>query len=69
MNNSNLVAVALCAGNGVIDKLELETSITISDREFLAAYQAKLAAKPTRRDEDMRFMEIITRWALHLHKF
>ena len=68
MLNTNAVAVAFVAGNGVIDKLELELTIPISDRTFLAAYQVKLAAGVTRKDEDARAIEIFRVWAIHRHK-
>ncbi|HUV12029.1 MAG TPA: hypothetical protein VMY18_00230, partial [Acidobacteriota bacterium] len=62
MLDTNAVAVALVAGNGVVDKLELETGLPKSDTTFLGVYQAKLAAGPTRKDEDMHFIKILTRW-------
>ena len=68
MLNTNAVAVALVAGNGVIDKLELETSIPVSDRTFLGVYQTKLAAGLTRKDEDARVIEIFRVWAIQRHK-
>jgi len=68
MLNTNDVAGALVAENGPIDKLELETGIAKSDRTWLGVYQAKLAAGPTRKDEDMRFLKLFMRWALHIHK-
>lgn len=68
MLNTNAVAVALVAVDGPIDKLELETIIPASDRAWLAVYQAKLAAGPTRKDEDMRFARLLERWAVHMHK-
>ena len=69
MLNTNAVAVAFVAGNGVIDKLELETSISISDRTFLGVYQTKLGAGLTRKDEDARAIEIFRVWAIHQHKY
>lgn len=68
MLNTNAVATVMVAADGFIDKLELETSIPKGDRDFLAAYQAKLAAGPTRKDEDDLFFTIARRWAIHLHK-
>lgn len=68
MLNTNAVAVALVAEDGVIDKLELETKIPQGDRGFLTLYQAKLAAGPTRIDEDLLFLKIFTEWAQHRHK-
>jgi len=68
MENTNAVAVALVAADGVIDKLELETSIPKSDRTYLGAYQTKLAAGLTRKDEDARVIEIFRVWAIHRHK-
>lgn len=67
MLNTNAVAVVMVEAAKLIDKLELETIIPQGDRVFLAEYQAKLAAGPTRKDEDMRFMEIFRQWALFLH--
>ncbi len=68
MKNDNAVAVALVAGDGVIDKLELETGIPLGDRTFLASYQAKLGAAPTRIDEDMLLISIFKNWALNIQK-
>ena len=68
MKNTNAVAVALVVGDGVIDKLELETSIPVSDRTFMGVYQTKLSAGITRKDEDARFIEIFRVWAIHRHK-
>jgi hypothetical protein len=68
MLDSNAVAGALVSANSVIDKLELETGIAKSERDFLADYQSKLGAGPTRKDEDMHFLRIFKRWALHIHK-
>ena len=68
MLNSNAVAVALVVGDGVIDKLELETIIPKSERIWLGVYQAKLAAGPTRKDEDDRVLGIFRTWAIHRHK-
>jgi len=68
MLNTNAVAVVMVEAAKLIDKLELETSITVSDRAFLAVYQTKLAAGPTRKDEDQRFFKIFETWGIHLHK-
>jgi hypothetical protein len=51
------------------DKLELETTIPKGDRTFLANYQAKLAAGPTRKDEDELFFKIFREWGMFRHKF
>ncbi len=68
MKNTNAVAVALCAGNGVIDKLELETSIPLGDRTWLGVYQAKLGSEFTRVDEDQNLIRILQMFVTHLHK-
>jgi len=68
MTFTNAVAVALVAGNGVIDKLELETIVPITHRTFLATYQAKLAAKSTTKSEDRRFLAILQVWMIQRHK-
>lgn len=68
MTYTNAVAVALIAGDGVIDKLELETSIPKSDRTFLGTYQTKLGSKSTRKDEDRRFLHILEVWMIQRHK-
>jgi len=68
MLNTNAVAVALCAADGVIDKLELETSIPVSERTWLGTYQTKLGSAPTRKDEDMHLVKILQIWALNRHK-
>ena len=68
MTYDNAVSVALIAADGVIDKLELETSIPVSDREFLAAYQAKLASTSSRKDEDKRFLNIFKVWMIQRHR-
>ncbi len=69
MKNDNAVAVALVAGDGVIDKLELETSIPLGDRTWLGVYQTKLGAGFTRIDEDQNLVRIFEMWVTHLHKF
>ncbi len=68
MLNSNAVAVVMVEGDKLIDKLILETGIPQGDRTFLGVYKAKLAAGPTRKDEDMLFIDIFKRWSLHIHK-
>ena len=68
MLNTNAVATVLVAADGVIDKLELETSIPKGDRTFLGVYQTKLAAGPTSKDEDKHFLKILTEWAIFRHK-
>jgi len=65
---TNAVCVALIAGNGVIDKLELETNIPVTHRTFLATYQAKLAAKSTTKSEDRRFLHVLEVWMIQRHK-
>lgn len=68
MTYTNAVAVALIAGNGVIDKLELETIIPGTQRTFLATYQTKLGSKSTTKSEDRRFLFIIGQWMIQRHK-
>ena len=68
LKDTNAVAIARVAGNGVIDKLELETSLPLSDRTWLGVYQAKLAAGFTRVDEDQNLLRILLMWVTHLHK-
>jgi len=68
MTYTNAVAVAFVAGDGVIDKLELETSIPKSDRDFLAAYQTKLGSASTKKDEDRRAINIFLTWAIMRHR-
>jgi len=68
MTYTNAVAVALIAGNGVIDKLELETIIPVTHRTFLATYQAKLASKSTTKSEDRRFLNVLQVWMIQRHK-
>lgn len=61
MRNTDAVAAALVAANGVVDKLELATDmVSYSDRLFLAAYQTKLASGFTKKWEDLRFLQIFT---------
>lgn len=69
MTHTNAVAGAFVAADGVIDKLELETSIPKSSRDTLAAYQAKLAGGvSTRKDEDRKMLNILSTWMLMRHK-
>ncbi|MCU0521335.1 MAG: hypothetical protein MUF84_11665 [Anaerolineae bacterium] len=69
MNYDNQVAEVMLETAKLIDKLELETGIPKSDRDFLAAYQAKLVAdKSTSKDEDGRFCRIFTNWMMNIHK-
>lgn len=68
MKNTNAVAIVMVEGNKLLDKLILETSISVSERTWLGVYKTKLGSAFTRKDEDMRFIEIFSRWALHLHK-
>ena len=68
MTYTNAVCVALIAGNGVIDKLELETNIPVTHRTFLGTYQAKLASKSTNKSEDRRFLHILEVWMVQRHK-
>lgn len=63
MDNSNAVAGALVAANGVIDKLELATGdVPASDITWLAGYQTKLASGNTRPWEDLKFLGILLHW-------
>lgn len=69
MTHTNAVAVALVAADGVIDKLELETSIPQTQRTKLAAYQAKLAGgKSTTKSEDKVFLNILQQFVILRHK-
>lgn len=68
MTYTNAVAVALVTTNMTLDKLILETSIPKSDRDFLSAYKTKLTSASTRKDEDSRFLDIFTTWAIHRHR-
>jgi len=68
MHKDNAVAVVLIAADGVIDKLELDTQICISDRNFLAMYQTGLATKNSRPAHDLRFADILKRWMQHIQK-
>jgi len=68
MTYTNACAVVLCATNGLIDKMELETIIPATHRAFLAAYQAKLAAKSTTKSEDRRFLNVLQVWMIQRHK-
>jgi len=56
-------------GGGIITLLIAETMLPISDRSFLTAYKAKLAATHnTRKEEDERFISILRNWVINLHK-
>ena len=69
MTHDNAVAVAIVAADSLIDKLELETSIPKSDRDFLAAYQAKVSGgTSSSKDEDRRMIKIFEVWALQRHR-
>jgi len=69
MNYDNAVAEVMLESDKLIDKLELETSIPKSDRDFLAAYQAKLVAnKSTNKSEDARFCDIFKTWMIQRHR-
>lgn len=69
MNYDDALAVVMIASNGFIDKLELKTSLQKSDRDFLAAYQAKLAAnKSTAPREDARVFDLAKQWAVMRHR-
>lgn len=68
MTYTNAVAAAFIAENGVIDKLEDETSIPKSDRDFLAALQTKLGSTSSRPSEDERLCKILTDWMLRRHR-
>jgi hypothetical protein len=63
LKNTDAVAVVLVAANGVIDKMELSTGVFgITEKAFLAAYQARLAVKRTNQSEDHRFKEMLDRY-------
>lgn len=63
MVNTNAVAVALCASNGVIDKLELETGVFgAEDLKFLAKYQTKLSSARTSASDDQYFGSLFLKW-------
>lgn len=68
MTFTNAVCEAFCAVDGVIDKLELELGIPVSDREFLAMYQTQLATKSTRKDLDKHFLNILNVWMIQRHR-
>ena len=69
MNYDNAVAVVMAEANKFIDKLELETSIPLSDREFLAVWQAKiLASASTKKTEDIRLAKIFETWLIRRHR-
>jgi hypothetical protein len=67
MDNSNAVAGAMVAVNGVIDKLELDTEVlSAEDKRFLAEYQTTLAAGDTKRRDDNRMIHIFKKyWSYH----
>jgi len=69
MNFDNAVAEVMLEANKLIDKLELETSIPKSDRDFLAAYQARLVANvSTKKFDDGRFCDIFKTWMIQRHR-
>ena len=68
MMYTHAIAVVLVAGNGLIDKMELETSIPKSDRNWLAQYQLDLASKNTRVEHDLYLLEILRQWMQHRHR-
>jgi hypothetical protein len=69
MNYDNAVAEVMLEANKLIDKLELETSIPKSDRDFLAAYQARLVANiSTKPSDDARFCDIFKTWMIKRHR-
>ena len=68
MTYTNAVAVVMVEANKLIDKLELETSIPKSDRNFLAAYQTKLTSASTRKDEDLHFLDVFSVWMIQRHR-
>ena len=68
MKTADAVLVALIAGDGVIDKLELALAIPKSDRDFLAAYQTKAGAGNTRIDEDVHVADIYKRYVQFIQK-
>lgn len=69
MDYTNAVAEVIVEADKLIDKLELETGIPKSDRDFLAAYQTKLDSANTSRAEDIRFIQIFENWVMNIHKF
>ena len=76
MHCDNAIAAVLIAEDGLIDKLELDERICISDRNFLAMYQVGLtgtaeplvAAKNSRPAHDLRFADILKRWMQFIQK-
>lgn len=64
MTYTNSIAQKLVEANGLIDLLELDTSITKTHRDQLAAYQAKLLVKSTSKTDDRRFLHYFTTWLL-----
>lgn len=68
MSNADAVAVALCAANGVIDKLELSTGVFgAMENTFLAHYQLTLASGPTSLSDDAIFTQMLSRY-MSVHK-
>jgi|GEM_PF-1829968 len=69
MNYDNAVAEVMLEDNKLIDKLELETCIPKSDRDFLAAYQAVLVSNvSTKKSDDARFCDIFKTWMIQRHR-
>lgn len=69
MNYDNAIAEVMLETDKLIDKLELETSIPKSDRDFLAAYQAQLVADvSTSKAQDGRFCDIFKTWMIMRHR-
>ena len=69
MTYDNAVCVVMVEAAKFVDKLELETSIPKSDRDFLAAWQAKIAlSKSTSPSEDQRLVKIFEDWILRRHR-
>jgi len=63
MVNTNAVAVALCAADGVIDKMELETGVFgAEDLKFLGKYQTKLSSARTSASDDQYFGSLFLKW-------
>ena len=62
MSNTDAVAVALVAADGVIDKMELDERLSSTDHAALAEYQANLAAGPTSRRQDINFLRILEKF-------
>ncbi len=64
MTYTNPIAQKLVEAGGLIDLLEADTSIPGTQRDHLAAYQAKLAVKSTSHTDDRRFLHYFTTWLL-----